>query len=45
MNYAHNFLAYKYTVKPVVNGHSKKDKNGFQDRLSLDAGQKHCRML
>ena len=23
----------------------KKTKNGFQDRLSLNAGQKYCRML
>ena len=23
----------------------KKAKNGFQDRLWLNAGQKHCRML
>ena len=23
----------------------KKAKNGFQDRLSLNAGQKYCRML
>ena len=33
------------TVKPVLSGHSKKDKIGFQDRLSLNAGQKYCRML
>ena len=29
-------------VKPVLNGHSQKD--GFQDRLSLNAGQRYCRM-
>ena len=33
------------TVKHVLNGHSQKDKNGFQDKLSLNAGQKYCRML
>ena len=34
-----------YTVKPVLSGYSKETKNGFQDRLSLNAGQKFCRML
>ena len=35
-----------YTVKPVLRGHSKRrPKIGFQDRLSLNAGQKYCRML
>ena len=34
------------TVKPVLSSHSKKrPKIGFQDRLSLNAGQKYCRML
>ena len=34
------------TVKPVFRGHSKKGQNiGFQDQLSLNAGQKYCRML
>ena len=34
-----NFL---YTVKPVLSGHSKRrPKIGFQDRLGLNAGQKH----
>ena len=34
------------TVKPVLSGHSKRRPNiGFQDRLSLNAGQKYCRML
>ena len=34
------------TVKPVLRGHSKRrPKIGFQDRLSLNAGQKYCRML
>ena len=35
-----------YTVKPVLNVHSKRrQKIGFQDRLLLNAGQKYCRML
>ena len=34
------------TVKHVLSGHSKRrPKSGFQDRLSLNAGQKYCRML
>ena len=34
------------TVKPVFRGHSKRrPKIGFQDRLSLNAGQKYCKML
>ena len=34
------------TVKPVLIGHSKRrPKIGFQDQLSLNAGQKYCRML
>ena len=33
------------TVNPVLIGHSQKEKNGFQDQLSLNAGQKYCRML
>ena len=35
-----------YTVKPVLSGHCKRrQKIGFQDRLSLNTGQKNCRML
>ena len=35
-----------FTVKPVLSGHSKREpKIVFQDRLSLNAGQKYCRML
>ena len=35
-----------YTVKPVLSGHSKwTPKIGFNDRLSLNAGQNYCRML
>ena len=33
------------TVKPVLTGYSKRPKIGFQDQLSLYAGQKYCRML
>ena len=34
------------TVKPTLRGHSKRrSKIGFHDRLSLNAGQKYCRML
>ena len=42
------FMSFKRqnTVKLVLSGHSKrKPKIGFQDRLSLHAGQKYCRML
>ena len=36
----------RYTVKPVLSGHSKKNtKIGFEYQLSLNAGQKYCRML
>ena len=35
-----------YTVKAALSGHSKRrPKIGFQARLSLNAGQKCCRML
>ena len=34
------------SIKPVLSGHSKRrPKVGFQDRLSLNAGQEYCRML
>ena len=34
------------TVKHVLSGHSKRrPKIGFQDRLSINAGQKYCRLL
>ena len=41
-----SFLVIKHygTVKPVYNSHSQK-KIGFQAQLSLNAGQKYCRML
>ena len=32
------------TVKPVFKRPLKRRKIGFQDRLSLNAGQNHCRM-
>ena len=36
----------EHTVKPVLSSHSKRrPKIGFQTRLSLNAGQKYCRML
>ena len=35
----------KSSVKPVLSGHSKRPKIGFQDRLLLNAGQKYCTML
>ena len=34
------------TVKPVLSDHSKKDKKKwFSGLISLNAGQKYCRML
>ena len=40
------WTAFKYTVKPVLSGHSiRRPKIGFQDPLSLNAGQKYCRLL
>ena len=33
------------TVKPVLSDHSQRPKMGFQYQLSLNAGQKYCRML
>ena len=32
-------------LKSVLSGLSKRTKIGFKDRLSLNAGQKFCRML
>ena len=43
-----HFMAseYNFTVKPVLRGHSKRrPKIVFQDRSSLNTGQKYCRML
>ena len=40
------FSSIKVTVKPVLKGPlKKKTKIDFQDRLSLNEGQKYCRML
>ena len=39
-------LRKQYSVKPDLSDHSKRrPKIGFPDRLSLNAGQKYCRML
>ena len=36
----------EYRVKRVLRGHSKRSPTlGFQDRLSLNAGETYCRML
>ena len=39
------FILKCNTLKPVKNCHSQKTKIGFQYQLSLNAGQKCCRML
>ena len=45
MGWTELFLFY-FTVKPVLSGHSqRRPKIGFQGRLSLNAGQKYCRIL
>ena len=37
---------FVFTVKPVLSGHAnRRPKFGFQDQLSLNAGQKYCKML
>ena len=42
----HFIFSHFYTVKPVLNGHSKQTKKlGWQDQLSLNADQKYCRKL
>ena len=38
-------LLHVYSKTCVKRPLSKRPKNGFQDRLSLNAGQKYCRML
>ena len=39
-------ISVQYIVKPVLSSHSKRrPKIGFQDQLSLNAGQKYCKML
>ena len=40
--YAHTHKVSKTCVKRPL---SKRSKMGFQDQLSLNAGQKYCRML
>ena len=35
----------EFTVKPVENCHSHKTKIGFEDQLSLNAGQQYCKVL
>ena len=45
MRDAINNLSKQYTLKAVLSGHSKRSNIGFQDRLSLNAGQKYCRLL
>ena len=35
----------QYSKTCVKRPHSKRPKNGFQYQLSLNAGQKYCRML
>ena len=40
------YISSNITVKPVLSGHSKKRiKIDLQDQLSLNAGQKYCRVL
>ena len=39
------FHAVSYNKTCVKRPLSKRPKNGFQDQLSLNAGQKYCRML
>ena len=34
-----------YSKTSVKGPHSKRPKNGFEDQLSLNAGQMYCRML
>ena len=38
-------MLHSFTVKPVLNGDSKRPQISFQDQLSLNGGQKYCRML
>ena len=46
LTYVGSCLQYLYTVKPVLSGHPKRRPNiRYQDQLSLNAGQKYCRML
>ena len=46
IRFSTSLIMKAYTVKPALRGHSKRrPKIIFQDRLSLNAGQKYCRML
>ena len=46
LGHIHSWFQPYNTVKPVLNGYSnRRPKVGFQDRLSLIAGQKYFRML
>ena len=45
MNFIPNEYLQQYSKTCVKQPLSKRSKIGFQDQLSLDAGQKHCRML
>ena len=39
------FLSFWYSKTCVKRTLSKRQKTGFQDQLSLNAGQKYCRLL
>ena len=41
----HRRTETRVCIKLVKRPLSKRPKNGFQDQLSLNAGQKYCRML
>ena len=40
-----NFKTFSFRKTCVKRPLSKRPKNGFQDRLLLNAGQKYCKML
>ena len=44
-SYKRNRSSYKYSKTCLKRPLSKRPKNVFQERLSLNAGQKYCRML
>ena len=40
------YQVHDNVVNPVLSGHSKRrPKIGYQDRLSLNEGQKYCRII
>ena len=45
MRFRHKIILYTYSKTCLKRPLKKKTKLGFQDRLSLNAGQKYCRML